>query len=247
LTQDTDFHVVGIPGSPASGTARHGGAGERIAILGGTGKQGSGLARRWAKAGYEVVIGSRQVEKAARVAAELNEELGFGRIRGLSNPEAARESDIAVLTVPYVAHHVTLAGLHDELQGKILVDVTVPLKPPQITQVYLPQDGPAAVRAQSILGGGVRVVAALQNVSEHQVRDPERAIDCDVLVCGDDQEAKAKVIRLVRALDPNVRAFDAGPLGNAVVAESLTPVLIGLGKQFRRLRVGIRITGIEEA
>jgi NADPH-dependent F420 reductase len=227
---------------------------KRIAILGGTGKQGTGLALRWAKAGYEVIIGSRQAEKAARVAAELNDKLGAdpGRqeaaslIRGLANAVAARQADIAVLTVPYQAHQATLTGLNDELQGKILVDVTVPLKPPDVSRVHLPADGPAAVQAQNILGDGVRVVAAFQNIGEHYLRDPERSIDCDVLVCGDDLEAKAEVMELAHALDPSVRAYDAGPLANAVVVESLTAILIGLGKQFRRLRVGIRITGVGE-
>jgi NADPH-dependent F420 reductase len=238
---------------PGWASAGQGGAtGYRIAVLGGTGKQGRGLALRWARAGYQVVIGSRQAEKAERVAAELNEALGgvrgkqgtAGTICGLSNAEAAQQADVAVLTVPYQAHQATLSGLREELQGKILVDVTVPLKPPQITQVFVPEDGPVAVQAQAILGEGVRVVAALQNVSEHNLRDPERTIDCDVLVCGDDPEAKARVIELVHALDPAVRALDAGPLANAVVVESLTPILIGLGKQYRRLRVGVRITGI---
>jgi NADPH-dependent F420 reductase len=217
----------------------------RIAILGGTGRQGSGLALRWANAGYAVIIGSRQAEKAENAAAELNAEQTGGQIRGLSNPEAATQADIAVLTVPYTVHRTMLSGLRHQLQGKILVDVTVPLKPPQVTHVHLPEDGPASVQAQAILGAGVRVVAALQNVSEHNLRDPERTIDCDVLVCGDDAQAKAQVIELVQSLDPALRSFDAGPLANAVVVESLTPVLIGLGKQFRRLRVGIRVTGIE--
>lgn len=217
---------------------------KRLAILGGTGKEGSGLALRWANAGYEVIIGSRQAEKAAQAAARLNEQLGADLIHGLSNAEAARQADIAVLTVPYKAHRATLAGLRDALQGKILVDVTVPLKPPQVTRVHLPAEGPAAVQAQKILGDGVRVVSAFQNVSEHSLRDPERAIDCDVLVCGDDAEAKADVIKLAQALDASLRAFDAGPLVNAVVAESLTSVIIGLNKQFRRLRMGIRFTGI---
>jgi NADPH-dependent F420 reductase len=232
LTQDTINHTAGV--------------GHQVAILGGTGKQGAGLALRWARAGYVVIIGSRQAEKAAQVAAELNEELGDAGspIRGLANAEAAHQVNIAVLTVPYKAHRATLAGLRDELQGKILVDVTVPLKPPEITRVHLPDEGPAAVQAQQILGDGVRVVAALQNVSEHYLRDPERAIDCDVLVCGDDPQAKATVIPLVQALDANLRAFDAGPLANAVVVESLTPILIGIGKQFRRLRVGVRMTGV---
>ena len=217
---------------------------KRLAILGGTGQEGRGLALRWASAGYAVTIGSRQADKAAHAAARLNEQLQADLVRGLPNAEAARQADIAVLTVPYAAHRATLTGLRDALQGKILVDVTVPLKPPRVTHIHLPPDGPVAVQAQKILGDGVRVVAAFHNVSEHALHDVERAIDCDVLVCGDDAEAKADVIELAQALDASVRAFDAGPLLNAVVAESLTPVIIGLNKQFRRLRVGIRFTGI---
>jgi len=216
-----------------------------IAILGGTGKEGSGLTLRWARAGYPVIIGSRQAEKALRTAAELNEKLGEDKIRGLTNAQAARQAEIAVLTVPYTAHRATLEELHDDLQGKILVDVTVPLQPPQVTRVHIPEAGPAAVQAQEILGEGVRVVAAFQNVGEHYLKDPQRAIDCDVLVCGDDGGAKAQVIQLAQALDPAIRAFDAGPLVNAVVVESLTPILIGLSKQHKRLRVGVRITGIQ--
>ena len=215
-----------------------------IAILGGTGKEGGGLALRWAKAGYPVIIGSRQAAKAAQVAAELNEKLGETLIRGLTNAEAARTAEVCVLTVPYEAHRATLEGLREELEGKILVDVTVPLRPPEVTRVHIPEDGPAAVQAQTILGDGVRIVAAFQNVGEHYLKDPGRAIDCDVLVCGDDAKAKATVIELAEALDPAIRAFDAGPLVNVVTVESLTPILIGLSKQFKRLRVGIRITGI---
>ncbi len=244
MTAETPVSDIGTPDSQSQGAEGKSGSGRRIAILGGTGGQGTGLALRWAKAGYAVIIGSRQADKATRVAAELNEELGGDLIRGLSNPEAAIMADVAVLTVPYKAHQATLVGLRDALEGKILVDVTVPLKPPQITEVHLPKDGPASVQAQAILGDGVRVVAALQNVSEHLLRAPERPIDCDVLVCGDDPQAKATVIELIQALDPSVRALDAGPLANSVVVESLTPVLIGLGKQFRRLRVGIRVTGL---
>jgi NADPH-dependent F420 reductase len=218
----------------------------KIAILGGTGRVGTGLALRWANAGYDVIIGSRQPEKAVQVATRLNDELGRELIAGQSNSEAAQQAYIAVLSVPYVAHHETLMELRNVLQGRILVDVTVPLKPPHVTRVYLPDGGAAAIQAQQILGDGVRVVAAFQNVGEHSLRDQERRIDCDVLVCGDDVAAKAGVIKLAQSLDPHVRAFDAGPLANAVVVEALTPVLIGLGKQFKRLRVGIRITGIED-
>jgi NADPH-dependent F420 reductase len=221
-------------------------ANKRLAILGGTGKEGRGLALRWLAAGYRVIIGSRQPQKAVLAAAQLNEQLGLELARGLSNAEAARQADVAVLTVPYHAHQATLSALRDELQGKVLVDVTVPLKPPQVMRVYLPQGGSAAAQAQQVLGDGVHVVSAFQNVSEHALRDLQQPIDCDVLVCGDDVQAKAVVIELAHALDAHVRAFDAGPLANAVVAEALTPVIIGLGKRFRRLRVGIRLTGIGE-
>jgi 8-hydroxy-5-deazaflavin:NADPH oxidoreductase len=217
---------------------------DRIAILGGTGKQGTGLALRWARAGYPVIIGSRQVEKAQRVAAELNEHLDAQHIKGMTNLDAANQADIAVLTVPYLAHRATLLEVREQLEGKIVVDVTVPLRPPHVTQVHVPEEGPAAVQARAVLGEAVRVVGALQNVSEHALRDVERPIDCDVLVTGDDAEAKVRVIALVQDLDPQIRAFDAGPLINSIVAESLTPIIIGLSKQFRRLRVGIRFTGI---
>jgi NADPH-dependent F420 reductase len=223
------------------------GAGRTVAILGGTGGEGTGLALRWARAGYTILIGSRQREKAEQVAAQLREGLPAAagpRVSGLSNEEAARRVDIAVLTVPYKAHAPTLTDLRDELQGKILVDVTVPLQPPQVNRIYLPEEGPVAVQAQQILGPGVRVVAAFHHVGEHFLRDPERLIDCDVLVCGDDAEAKAAVMELAEALGPGVRALDGGALVNASGLESLTPILIGLGKQFRRLRVGIRFTGI---
>jgi NADPH-dependent F420 reductase len=239
LTQDREKQThVEATGLSSKGS-------KRLAVLGGTGRLGGGLALRWSKAGYEVFIGSRQAEKAARVAAELNRELDAERIRGLANAEAATRADISVLTVPYQAHRTTLSGLRAELQSKILVDVTVPLSPPQVTRVHIPEEGPAAVQAQSILGEGVRVVAALQNVSEHVLRDVERDLDSDVLVCADDDEAKAEVMDLVLKLGSGIRALDAGPLTNAVVPESLTPIIIGLSKQFRRLRVGIRFTGID--
>jgi NADPH-dependent F420 reductase len=218
---------------------------DAVAILGGTGKQGGGLALRWARAGHRVIIGSRSAEKAVLAAAKLRDVSGRDLFRGMSNAEAVTHVSLAVLTVPYSAHSATLSELKDALQGKILVDVTVPLRPPQVTHVFVPEQGPAAIEAQEILGSGVRVVSALQNVSEHSLRDPEEVIECDVLVCGDDAAAKAQVIELVKALGPELRAFDAGPLANAVVAESLTPILIGLGRQYKRLRVGVRITGLD--
>ncbi|HLV43769.1 MAG TPA: NADPH-dependent F420 reductase [Aggregatilineales bacterium] len=213
-----------------------------IAVLGGTGNEGGGLALRWANGGYDVIIGSRQQEKAETAAAELNETLGGGSIRGMANPDAAREAEIVVLTVPYSAHRPTLESVYDEVQGKILVDVTAPLQPPVWT-VTLPEGRSAAEEAQALLGENVRVVSAFQNVSHIHLRDLEHGVDCDVLVTGDDAEAKEEVITLVEAV--GTRGVDAGPLANAVVAESLTALLIAVNRRYKVKSAGIRITGID--
>ncbi len=214
-----------------------------IAVLGGTGKEGSGLALRWADRGYDVIIGSRQQEKAENAAAELNALLGRDVVRGMANADAAREASIVVLSVPYSAHRATLEGVKDEVQGKILVDVTVPIQPPDITRVALPPGRTAAEEAQALLGSDVRVVSAFQNVSAVHLKDPAHAVDCDVLVSGDDAEAKQAVMALVEAA--GMRGVDVGPLANAIVAESLTPVLLGINKRYKVKGAGIRITGIE--
>jgi hypothetical protein len=217
---------------------------QTIAVIGGTGHQGPGLALRWARSGrYQVIIGSRLAEKAERVAAELNARLGRDVVRGLANPEAAAAADLAVLTVPYSAHTATLESLRDGLAGKILVDVTVPLQPPKVSHVYVPPAGSAAAEAQALLGDSVRVVAAFQNVSAAHLEDPDHPVDCDVLVCGDDKQAKAEAIALAEAA--GMRGLDAGPLQNAVVVEGLTAVLIGINIRYKVKGAGIRITGLE--
>ena len=214
-----------------------------IAVLGGTGNEGPGLALRWAKSGrYSVIIGSRQAEKGERVAAELNERLGQNLIRGMSNEDAARATDLAVLTVPYSAQEPTLTALRDLLQGKILVDVTVPLKPPKVSHVNVPPGGSAGLEAQAILGEGVRVVSAFQNVGAAHLAEGESHIDSDVLICGNDKEAKAEVIALAEAA--GMRGIDAGPLQNSVVVEGLTAVLIGINIRHKAKGAGIKITGI---
>jgi len=214
-----------------------------IAILGGTGNQGPGLALRWARSDdYQVIIGSRQAEKGERVADELNEKLGQDLVRGAANETAAQAADLCVLTVPYSAHEATLSGLRDLLQGKIVIDVTVPLKRPKVSHVNVPPGGSASQEAQAILGEGVRVVAAFQNISAMHLIDGEGHVDCDVLVCGDDKEAKLEAIALAEAA--GLRGIDAGPLKNAVVVEGLTSVLIGINLRNKILSSGIKITGI---
>jgi NADPH-dependent F420 reductase len=215
-----------------------------IAVIGGTGNEGPGLALRWARSGqYQVIIGSRQQEKAERVAAELNARLGENLVRGMVNPDAAAAAHLAILTVPYSAHAPTLESIRAALTGKILVDVTVPLQPPKVSRVYIPPGGSATAEAQALLGDDVRVVAAFQNVGAAHLGDPDHPIDCDVLVCGDDKEAKSEAIALAEAA--GMRGLDAGPLQNAVVVEGLTAMLIAINKRYKVKGAGIRITGLE--
>jgi hypothetical protein len=213
-----------------------------IAVLGGTGKEGSGLASRWAISGYRVIIGSRDPAKAVTCAAERNTALGEDYLVGMSNAEAAARSDIIVLSVPYSAHRATLEAVKEQVSGKILIDITVPLQPPKVRTVHLPEGKSAALEAQVLLGDSVRVVAAFQNVSAEHLSDFHHIVDCDVLVCGNDAEAKATVIELVKAT--GMRGIDAGSLANAIAVEALTPVLLYINKTYNVKGSGIRITGI---
>jgi len=208
-----------------------------IAVLGGTGAEGSGLAARWAAAGYRVLVGSRSEERAVEFAAEIG-------VEGMDNAAAAAACDIAVLTVPYQAQRATLTALREPLQGKILVDVTVPLVPPKVMRVQLPEEGCAAQIAQAVLGEGVRVVSAFQNVSAGHLNDPDHEIDCDVLVTGDDPAARGEVVKLAEAV--GLTAIEAGPLDNAVAAEALTSLLIWINRKYRSPGAGIRITALPD-
>ncbi|GER81179.1 MAG: NADPH-dependent F420 reductase [Anaerolineae bacterium CFX3] len=214
-----------------------------VAVLGGTGKEGKGLAYRWAKAGYHVHIGSREAAKAEAAASELMDRLqGEAFIQGMSNFDAARQADIVVLTVPYAAHRSTLEAVKDAVKGKILIDVTVPLVPPKVATVQMPKAGSAAQEAREILGADAQVCAAFQNVShEHLLTDAD--VECDVLVTGTSKEARAETLKLVEAA--GLTGWDAGPLENSVVVEGLTSVLIGINKKYGSAHAGIKITGAE--
>ena len=213
----------------------------KIAVLGGTGKEGSGLALRWAAAGYDVTIGSRELEKAQRAAAELNATLGKDMARGTTNRDAAAQADIIVMTVPYAAHAATAESVKDVVQGKVFVDVTVPLDPANVRRVKMPPAGSASMEAQQLLGEAVRVVAAFQNISAEHLKSLDHEIECDVLVCGNDKDAKQQVIELARAA--RMTAWDAGPIENAMVVEGLTSVLINLNIKHKVKAAGLRITG----
>lgn len=213
-----------------------------IAVLGGTGAEGSGLAFRWAHAGLAVVIGSRGASKARAMATELNTQLGREAIAGLDNAAAAARGDIIVLTVPFAAAAATALSVREHLTGKLFIDVTVPLVPPKIDRVQLPAGRSAVEQLAERLGPGVNVVAAFQNVGAHHLRNLAHAIDCDVLVCGDSREARDAVVALADAA--GLVGIHAGPLANAAAAEAMTSVLIAINKAYKVKASGIRITGL---
>jgi NADPH-dependent F420 reductase len=207
-----------------------------IAILGGTGDLGSGLAKCWLAAGYNVVIGSRSAEKAQAFAKELG-----GSARGESNVAAAKAAEIVVVAVPFSNHEATLREIRDAVQGKIVVDAVVPLVPPKVSTVQLPAEGSAAQIAQNLLGEGVRVVSAFHNVGAAKLHAGGR-VDCDVLVFGNDKEARETVITLAQKVATG--GVDGGVLANSAAAEALTSVLIGINRRYKVPGAGIRFTGL---
>ena len=217
-----------------------------LAILGGTGDLGTGLARRWAQAGYEVIIGSRTIDKAEAAAADLQKlmaERGVKSVtvRAADNLAAAQAADIVAMTVPFSHQKSTLESVKEALQGKILIDVTVPLVPPKVARVQLPPEGSAGQIAQALLGENVKVVSAFQNVAAHHLQEG-MGLDCDVLVCGDSKDARSEVIKLVEAA--GMRGFHAGSGANAAAVEAMTSLLIFINKQYE-CHAGIRLTGLD--
>jgi NADPH-dependent F420 reductase len=213
-----------------------------LAILGGTGAEGSGLAFRWARAGYPIIIGSRSAERAAQAAAALSAETGRDDVRGLDNLAAAGAADIVVLTVPADAQVATLEGVLPALHGKILVDATARVDP---RNPRPPEGRPSGRIAQELAGPEVRVVAAFQNVPAHVLKQLDHELASDVLVCSDDAEARAAVVALAEAAGMN--AYEAGGLDNGLVVEGLTALLIAINKRYRSKRGGIRISGVKKS
>lgn len=207
-----------------------------VAILGGTGALGSGLARRLSKAGRTVIIGSRDAEKAQAAATEYGPNAS-----GATYAQAAANADTLILTVPFAGHAEVLAAIKDAAQGKVLIDATAPLAPPKVWRVQLPAEGSAAQRTQAILGEGVKVVSAFQNVGARHLHE-DHVIDCDVLVTGDDAEAVDTAMAIVS--DVGLRPIKAGPLANAAAAEALTSILIHINRTYKVPEAGIRITGL---
>ncbi len=215
-----------------------------IAVLGGTGAQGSGLALRWASAGYPVIIGSRHADKAARACAQINQRLGRLASTPAGYHAAAAAAQVVVLCVPYAAQVATVEEVRAALTGKILIDTTVPLVPPKVARVQLPAGGSAVAAVQALLGASVQVVSAFQNVAAHLLQQLDHELDCDVLVCGDHIPAREAVIKL--AADIGLRGIHAGPIVNSAASEALTSVLIAINSRYKIPGgAGLRITGLK--
>jgi NADPH-dependent F420 reductase len=211
-----------------------------IAIIGGTGDLGSGLARQWAAAGFPIIVGSRAKERAQAKAHELAAQ-SAGTVRGDDNRGAAQAADVVVLCVPYSNHDATLEEIKPVMDGKILVDAVVPLVPPKVSVVQLPAAGSPAAVAQRVLGPQVRVAAAFHNVVAKKLHGGEK-VDCDVLVFADDVNVREQIIALAGIIA--TRGVDGGSLANSVAAEALTSVLIGINRRYKVPGAGIRITGL---
>jgi 8-hydroxy-5-deazaflavin:NADPH oxidoreductase len=213
----------------------------RIGVLGGTGKLGTGLALRWARAGHPILVGSRDPAKARGAAADVARAAG-GSIEGGDNEWVARSAEVLVLTVPYAAHAETLRGVAIAARGKVVVDATVPLRPPRVSVVHVPPGGAAALEAQAILGAEAPVAAAFHHLSASHLGDPAHVLEGDVLVAADDRRAREQAIDLASFL--GLRGLDAGPLANAVALESMTPVLIHLNRTYKSTGAGVAITNL---
>ncbi|HVA15674.1 MAG TPA: NADPH-dependent F420 reductase [Stellaceae bacterium] len=214
-----------------------------VAVIGGTGAEGGGIALRLAKAGHRVVIGSRDPGKAKAIAAELRGVIGTAELAGDGNRAAAATAEIVILAVPYAVQRATVEEIRDCLAGKILVDATAPLVPPRVNRVQLPAGGSAVAAIQALLGEQTRVVSAFQNVAADKLRQLDRGVDCDVLVCADDAAARQAAIELIASM--GMRGVDAGPLCNSAAAEALTSLLIWINRKYQVPGAGIRITGID--
>ena len=210
-----------------------------IGVIGGTGNLGAALAKRWAVAGHNVLIGSREAGKAQERAAELNAAHGT-KIQGNDNISVAEQADLIVLTVPFSSQAAILNAIKAAVQGKIVVDTTVPLKPPKVMRVQLPEEGSAAVIAQQLLGEDVRVVSSFHNVAAYKLATAVD-VECDALVFGDDKDARQLVVNL--ANDAGLRGLHAGVLGNSAAAEAMTSILIFMNRHYAVDGAGIQITG----
>ena len=214
----------------------------KIAILGGTGKEGAGLGRRWAQIGHEIVIGSRDAERARAKAGELNDVVGKESAIGMTNPEASAAGEMVVVALPYAGLSQTLPEMKDACRGKVVVSTVVPLSFGGPRLFSPPPIGSAAEEVQALLGAETRVVAAFHHIAAHELVTLEHVIDCDLLFCGDDPGAKRVVADLGTSM--GLRVLDVGPLTNASLLEGITALLATINRRYKVQISGIRITGL---
>ena len=208
-----------------------------ISLLGGTGDLGTGLASRLLNSGYKVIIGSRTLEKAK----QAEQSLGLN-VEGMLNKDAASQGELVILTVPFAYQRSIVEECKLELRGKLFIDTTVPLMPPKVATVQLPEAGSAAQISQNILGDEVRVVSAFQNISAELLQSNHK-IDCDVLVCGDKKDSREEVIDLVNSI--GMKGWHAGMLANSAAVEAMTSILISINKHHSISHSGIKVTGLK--
>jgi 8-hydroxy-5-deazaflavin:NADPH oxidoreductase len=213
----------------------------RIGILGGTGKEGAGLALRWAQNGHDVTIGSRDAERARAKAAELSGQAGRA-IGGLSNRDAAATADVVVLALPAAGLAATLGDLKDACRGKVVVSAVVPLSFGGGRLFTPPAEGSSAEQVQALLGPEAKVVAAFHHIAAHELSATGQGIECDLLLCGADTEAKKTVAELGQGM--GLRAVDVGALTNAGPLEGITAVLAAINRRYKLKNSGIKITGL---
>ncbi len=214
----------------------------RIGIVGGTGKEGSGLGLRWAVAGHEVIIGSRDAERARGKGAELAAAVPHARAIGMSNRDAAAAADVVVLTLPANGLGAILPDIRDACRGKVVISTVVPLTFGGDRLFTPPPQGSSAEEAQDILGPDARVVAAFHHIAAHELAAGDQSIECDLLFCGGDADAKQLVAKLAASM--GLRAVDAGPLSNAGPLEGITAVLATINRRYKLKNSGIKITGL---
>ncbi|MBI4278864.1 MAG: NADPH-dependent F420 reductase [Armatimonadetes bacterium] len=214
----------------------------RVAIIGGTGKEGFGLAMRWARAGVDIIIGSRDAQRAQDAAGKANAAVGAPRVTGMLNPAAAAEADIVLISVPFEGHRAMVADLKDAMAGKVLVDITVPVAFGGVPAVVPVPEGSAAEAAQKLLGPRTPVVAAFQTIPAHLLADAEKPLEGDVFICGDDAQAKARVVELVQQI--GTRAIDCGPLSQTHTLERMTVLLLYLNRRLKRRSLTYRLVGL---
>lgn len=213
-----------------------------LAIIGGTGKEGNALAARFARAGVRVLIGSRDATKAQTAADELNQRINQTNVAGYSNREAAARADVVLLSVPYAGMPPILDDLRDAAQNKIVINIASSLDPERKSRAKLPPAGSVTAEVQQFFGDTAKVVCAFQNISPEKLESVEEKIDTDVLVCGNDKDARATVIELIRRI--GVDAFDAGMLANASAVEAMTAILIAVNIKYKIKGAGIRLVGV---